>query len=93
MNLRINTANVQIYRYRKEVEENKCKLDAMLPDDERYNQAKQVLEESKTMVVNTGERLRIATRDLESKLSAFGEDENDKAEAARWIQESRTISS
>jgi len=95
MSLKVATGVVrravkELEMYRKEVEEGERKLDAMALDDNFYAQTARALEESKTMVRNTHDRLRQAVTDLESKLKGAEAQDADGEEAKSWAQKAHT---
>lgn len=80
----------ELEMYRKEVEDGENKLESLSLEDNFYAQTARALEESKTMVRNTHDRLRQAVADLESKLKGISAEDPDLEEAKTWSQKAHT---
>jgi hypothetical protein len=80
----------ELEMYTREVSEGEKKLAGLPKDDNFYSQTQQTLEESRTMLKRTQERLKEALADLESKLKSAAPGSPDYEEANEWSGKAKT---
>ena len=82
----VRRAVKELEMYRKEVEDGESKLAELSPEDNFYAQTARGLEESKTMVLNTQDRLRQSLMDLDSKVTGIPKESPEVDDAISWSQ-------
>jgi len=80
----------ELSMYQVEVEEGAAKLSSLATDHNDYKQSAQVLEESRTMVSNTADRIDAAVKELQRCLAvALYSEYEDVAEARALIEKAQ----
>ena len=87
----VKRAVKELEMYRQEVDEGENKLKTMPTNDNFYSQTQKALEESRTVLSRTEERLKTALADLESKMKGVSQDNEDLADASTWTERAKAI--
>jgi hypothetical protein len=86
----VKRAVKELEMYRKEVEEGENKLQTLPTNDNFYAQTQKALEESRTMLTRTQDRLKVSLVDLDSKMKGIAEGNPEFDEAVSWSQRARS---